>query len=211
MSKVGIILAFTAGAAIGTVGGIMIAKKRYSAIMEQEINDSVLYFREKYENLRKEIKGSEVETESENTEDEEETDVKGYKRDKSTIDDISAPTLDKQVKYNTIKDQEDYNKIIADMNYAVENSEKKKDHPYPIDMSQFTDDDEFEKVDLTYYPDDDIFVDIDGDVVENGIDIIGRDNLTEFGVYEEDTLYVRNENTGTDYEVIMGHGQFLGE
>ena len=74
--------------------------------------------------------------------------------------------------------------------------------PYVISPDEF-DEIGYQTVSLTYYADgviEDDFNDIwDDDEVE---DKIGRDSLNHFGEYEEDSVFVRNDEEETDYEIL---------
>lgn len=96
--------------------------------------------------------------------------------------------------------------------------------PYVISLEEYEKDDTvydedgeafhtkiFDKINLTYYEGDDtLILDQNGDVL-NIEETVGNDALNRFGEYEKDTVYVRNENLGADYEVVREHGSYSKE
>lgn len=71
--------------------------------------------------------------------------------------------------------------------------------PYVIKPEEFGDS-EF-NLTLSYY-EDGVVVDESGVVMNDVEDAIGSDFENEFGHYEEDTVYIRNEARKCDYEII---------
>jgi hypothetical protein len=59
--------------------------------------------------------------------------------------------------------------------------------------------------DTFYIFEDDIIADDNNDIVDNIEQTFGmkvKDIRIQFGVYEDDSVYIRNENTQTDYEIL---------
>ena len=74
--------------------------------------------------------------------------------------------------------------------------------PYVISPDDFGEMDDYQTVSMTYYADgileDDRFgvvLDVDGTV--------GYDSLNHFGDYEEDSVFVRNDELKIDYEILL--------
>lgn len=106
------------------------------------------------------------------------------------------------------KDMTEYHNITKD--YKIEVEEKLTDTIYRISESDFVvDDEEFDKVSLEYYPEDGLLYEDGGEVIPNVDDVVGQDNLSILHG-TEDTIYIRNENLRTDYEVskILGHNNY---
>lgn len=73
--------------------------------------------------------------------------------------------------------------------------------PYVISEEEFSE--EFfqhEKVTLTYYIDDDTLMDTDESVIDDVTGLIGDDAFED--IVEEDSVFVRNEKLGIDYEIL---------
>lgn len=73
-------------------------------------------------------------------------------------------------------------------------------HPYVITPEQYEDNVDYTKVSLTWYSDE-VLEDDWGNVLEPD-DVIGRDALTTFGQYENDSVFVRDDDEQIDYEVL---------
>ena len=90
-------------------------------------------------------------------------------------------------------------------NYTSENEEKGEpeimDRPYVISPEEFGEGD-YETISLTFYADK-VLTDETGDIVDDVEDLVGYDSLNHFGEYEEDSVFVRNDNLKTDYEILM--------
>lgn len=93
-------------------------------------------------------------------------------------------------------------------------SRSKSKYPFPITSEEFLDGD-YEKVTYVYFREEDTFIDILNEICPDAIDNIGKDNLDKFGIYEPDVLYVRNNATSTDYEVLLkediSYKEYVGE
>ena len=72
--------------------------------------------------------------------------------------------------------------------------------PYVIAPEEF-DENGYETVSLTYFADK-VLIDDDWNVVEDLDGTIGRDSLNHFGEYEEDSVFVRNDELKIDYEIL---------
>lgn len=73
-------------------------------------------------------------------------------------------------------------------------------HPYVITPEQYEDNVDYTKVSLTWYSDE-VLEDDWGNVLDPD-DVIGRDALTTFGQYEDDSVFVRDDDEQVDYEVL---------
>ena len=59
----------------------------------------------------------------------------------------------------------------------------------------------YRTVSLNYY-DGGVLTYENDDVIENVDEIVGKDSLSHFGEYEDDTVYVRNDKQRIDYEIL---------
>lgn len=78
--------------------------------------------------------------------------------------------------------------------------------PYVISPEEFNESN-YETQTLFYYADR-VLADDDENIIENIHELIGDEALTQFGVYEQDCVYVRNERFGIDYEILLDERQF---
>ena len=57
-------------------------------------------------------------------------------------------------------------------------------------------------ISLRYYGDK-VLTDEDDVIITNVDEIIGEDSLTHFGEYEDDSVFVRNDEMKADYEILL--------
>jgi hypothetical protein len=91
--------------------------------------------------------------------------------------------------------------VIAERKIERENA------PYVISPDEFAERKDYDTVSLTYYKDkvltyenDEIVKDVDG--------LIGRDSLNHFGEYEDDSVFVRDDELKRDYEILLDQRNF---
>lgn len=73
--------------------------------------------------------------------------------------------------------------------------------PYVISPQEFAEIEEYETTTL-YYFSDGILTHLSGEVVEDVDETVGTDSLNHFGEYEEDSVYVRNDELKCDFEIL---------
>lgn len=166
---------FTAGAAVGSVVTWKLVKDKYARLAQEEVEA----VREVY--MKHVQEPEEV----------------------ASVEEEPAAIVPESVPKFTEQERVDYASIA---NTYSNNNEKgvpapvKK--PYVISPDMF-EDSEYTAVSLTYYADgvvEDDFYDVwDDDQIEEKI---GRDSLNHFGEYEEDCVFVRNDEEETDYEIL---------
>lgn len=74
--------------------------------------------------------------------------------------------------------------------------------PYVIAPTEFDELDDYESESLVYYADG-VLTDDQSNLIDDVDAIIGRDSLTHFGEYEDDSVFVRNDRIKTDYEILL--------
>ena len=79
--------------------------------------------------------------------------------------------------------------------------------PYVISPDDFDDNDDYEVVSLVYYSDG-VLADEDDNVIEDVEGMVGEDSLNHFGEYEDDSVFVRNDERKTDYEILLDSRNF---
>lgn len=123
------------------------------------------------------------------------------------------PRPDKNYKVEgELKGNDAYVNIIDSNSYrnysntAIETDKKggtadmELNRPYVITPEQYEDNVDYTKVSLTWYSDE-VLEDDWGSVLDPD-DVIGRDALTTFGQYEDDSVFVRDDDEQVDYEVL---------
>lgn len=187
MNKLANLVIFAAGAAIGSVVTWKLVKTKYEQIAQEEI-DSV-----------KEMYSSRTTINNETTEENEESE-----------EDPDAADL------------EEYENKIAENGYTNYSNKKEEKGgtdtmtnndgqfgPYVISPDQFDENPDYDVVSLTYYADKVLTNEMD-EVIEPGeIDtLIGLDSLETFGEYEDDSVFVRNDEIKTDFEILLDERNF---
>ena len=134
--------------------------------------------------------------------------VKEYYKNKNSTTDVT--------KNNEKQDVADYASKLAGLSYDVGIDISKKgeptmtnDGPYVISPDEFGEND-YETVSLTYYADK-VLADEYDEVVEDIDEKIGRESLLHFGEYEDDSVFVRNDQSETDYEILMDTRSYYGD
>lgn len=101
----------------------------------------------------------------------------------------------------------DYNAEIADR-------ELNPDQPYTISFEEFNENaPDNEQTTLSYYTEDDTLVDSQDKPIDNTEYTVGDDNLTRFGhgSHDPNVVYVRNDKTGMDFEIVRVRGSYQKE
>ena len=168
-------ISFLAGAAIGAFATWKIIKTKYERIAQEEIDSVKEEFSKKKVALDNEVQ--------------------------------KAHIFSKEVNGEEAQKIE-YNKIIEETNYnhSEENEPVKKktvdEHPHIyVIPPESAGENDYEISSLTYYADD-VLVDETDEIVDDINYLVGKDSLTHFGEYEDDSVWVRNEELQTDFEIL---------
>jgi len=196
------LLLFVGGVATGVGVTYLYLKKKTEDDIQQAWDESNEYWKSKYyENSN-----------TDNTEEDESVNDDTANSDDETMTPAKA-AMNKP-------DLDVVEKIIQKQNYAAmsKNKPDSKKHkkegkamtakaPYPIDQDTYDDSFDFVKEELVYYDEDEVLAN-HGDGVVPIDDTIGQDNLDYFDEIGEETIYIRNENAKTDYEVTRIFGSY---
>ena len=87
-------------------------------------------------------------------------------------------------------------------NVELKKEAKKVKEPYVIAPEDYGEMDDYDIVSLTYYADGVLANDMD-EPIEDVELVVGRNSLNHFGEYEDDSVYVRNDDTMMEYEVLL--------
>lgn len=101
-----------------------------------------------------------------------------------------------------------------DWDYDTEKEQRSEDFPYVIHQDEFfANEEEFEQVTMTYYEGDDILADEEDQPITDVEGNIGEKNLQKFGhgSGDQNTVYIRNNKRGLDFEVVRSRGKFAEE
>ena len=190
---------FAAGAIIGSAVTWKVVKTKYEEIANEEIESVKEVYSRRYTDNS--IQDESVEDILEDDEDEDEDDEDKY----IEIEDPSYLRDDyveeQKLKQKEIISIERYNnKEEENMDYNV---------PQVIRPEEFGENEEYDTVSLTYYADDILTDESDIPIQEEDIDdMIGYESLTTFGRYEDDSVFVRNDEYETYYEILLDTRNF---
>ena len=104
----------------------------------------------------------------------------------------------------------EYKSIINNCGYSVvERVETMHDKPYVIEPEIFGENPDYETISLTYYADG-VLTDEKNCIIDPGEieSLIGEESLDHFGEYEDDSVFVRNEERKIDYEILAVPGNY---
>lgn len=185
---------FTAGAVIGSLVTWKVVKTKYEDIAQEEIDSVKEEYTRLMVSMRKKLNDSVTYKDDEDDESEEDADDDDF-------DDSTMTNYNKIVKSYRSSDEEENNQN------EKEGEEKEEDNdgvsymkaPYVISPDDFGSVPGYNVEPLDYFADGIL---ADGWGVELDIaETIGEDAVNHFGDYDDDVVYVRNEQTELEYEV----------
>lgn len=179
------VVAFSVGMAVGSVGTWYCVKKKYEEFAQEEI-DSV---KQVFLKREKELKGDEIK--------------------KNIAENVKAGDQEKPMsikEYASFLQKQGYTNY-SDTNEAENKEETKSVKPYVIPPEQFGEIEEYDQIELTYYADH-ILADENDDIVEDVEEVIGFESLSHFGEYEDDSVFVRNDERRCDYQILLDQGLY---
>lgn len=199
------IIAFAAGAAVGSVATWKLVKTKYEQIAQEEI-----------ESIR------EVYFHNEEDEDEPDPDDEAPKMaEVRSYRDLVGKTGYVNYSGNSLADdeveamvKEKAKAIVDECNDILEGSKTEemktyKNKPYVIHPDEFGEKD-YNIVTLAYYKDGVVTTYNTGEVLSNDEveNLVGIESLSHFGEYEEDTVFVRNDSRKIDYEILRSEDAY---
>lgn len=174
------LLAFTIGAVTGSVVAWYYAKKKYEQIAQEEI-DSV---KEVFSRREKEqAEPTNDKTESNHSQCYEDPQLKALRE--------AADTIIRQEGYVTSDDSDT----------------PVSDAPYVIPPEELYEREDYETYTLFYYADG-VLTDDNEEIIEDVESTIGFESLNHFGEYEDDSVFVRNDVRGCDYEILRDNRNY---
>lgn len=183
------VLAFAAGAAIGSLVTWKVVKTKYERIAQEEIDSVKEYWARRMIN---EVLNEETSDHDENEPVYDEEDWSDEWHD-SVVTDYN--NIARQ--YRTVSDED----VENDEEGEGEDDFPYINAPYVITPQDFADGNyDYAPYSLTYYCDG-VLAD-DWDVVQDIEETIGEESLAHFGDFADDVVHVRNERLQADYEVV---------
>lgn len=178
------LLIFVAGAGVGTAITWQFFKNKYKRIADEEIASVKDYYKHSREAI---LDVAEEPSElPERIEDDSETE---------------------EVEYKNLANN--YNTITNENNIDEKGGNNMAEGPYVIKPEEF-DTVGYDVVSLTYYADK-VLVDEDDNPIEDIDYLVGEDSLDHFGEYEDDSVFVRNDDLKTDFEILLDEASYYDE
>lgn len=173
-------LGFSCGSVIGFFAGKKMLEQHYNQMVEEEIESVKQAFR----SYRKTVSGNE----------------------EKPAHDTPDPNV-KNFSARPKSERKDYRACYGSEKKVEENKEKKT-RPYVISPAEF-DTKGYDTVSLSYYANGIVADDMDNPMTDAEVEAaITHDALKHFGEYEDDSVFVRNDATQTDYEVLMRESEY---
>lgn len=124
--------------------------------------------------------------------------LRGYTQEKD------EPALDNDEDVSR-RDRINYRQYGESLKYIQKQEEKQPDlEPRVISPDEFGEMDEYDQISLTYYADKTLADDSDHPMSDDDIEeTIGKESLSHFGEYEQDSVFVRNDRLKADYEILL--------
>lgn len=176
-------LMFVAGAAIGSIVTWKVIEEKYKRIADEEIESVKEVFKKESSVIAEQFSTDEEETEEEPVK----VAAVTHAPEKPKITDYAAMT--RNLGYDTATDDK------------KETDAADKEGPYVIHPNDFGMNDDYDTVSMLYHADD-YLTDEQNVLVEDIENSVGFECLNTFGEYEEDAVYVRNDELKTDYEIL---------
>lgn len=168
---------FLLGMGVGAYVTYVYIKDMYAEIAQEEINSVKEAYAEKAKNLQRDVI----------TEDKKKEKVDEAKN-KPDISEYAA-----KLKENGYTN---YSEISQEDNDV--------EVPYVIAPEDYGENDEYETISLTYYSDG-VLTDEDDEVITNPGKLVGEDFVSHFGDYEDDSVFIRNDDRKIDFEILMDY------
>ena len=178
-------LAFTCGGVAGFFAGKKMLEQHYNQLIQEEIDSVKQAFRRRMKSaLPKEKKATEKEKPVE-----------------------TSKSFDKQKAER--KDYRAYYPESKTDSPKEEPKEEKNTKPYVIPPEEFDTIAGYEAISLTLYADGTVADDDDNAMSEEDIEeTVSRESLKHFGEYEQDSVFVRNDDMRTDYEILLDERRY---
>ena len=129
------------------------------------------------------------------------------------IDSVKKAFSKREQKPDTETKGQEYGELLKNIGYSNNSSEKGKGvnevefkKPYVISPEEFGEMNDYEKISLTYYANG-VLTDESDEIIYDIEETVG-DALEHFGEYEDDSVFVRNEENMCDYEILLDQRNF---
>lgn len=184
---------FTVGLAIGSAVSYIYNSKKFNAQLDDEIEKTKSYYENKYSKTEESVEKDLTVEEPINAEKTEEYSKMINRYDSPAVKNDEKET--KKIKatfYDPLTDEIEEVEVEGNMT----NDELK---PYVISPDEFGETD-YKIISLNYYADN-VLTDEFDNIIDDVEGTVGEASLDTFGEYEDDTVFVRNDQLEIDYEI----------
>lgn len=185
---------FTVGLVIGSAVSYIYNSKKFNAQLDDEIEKTKSYYENKYSKTEESIEKDLIVEEPINTEKTEEY--------LSLINRYDSPAVKKEEEKKSNKIKATFYDPLTDEIEEVEvegNMTHDELKPYVISPDEFGETD-YKIISLNYYADN-VLTDEFDNIIDDVEGTVGEASLDTFGEYEDDTVFVRNDQLEIDYEI----------
>ena len=198
------VLIFVLGAGLGGLLGYKYAEKKMTELNEKDIAELKAYYNTEYMGklLKNKEQMDEIADKLTELDEQNSSENSGNSNEKGEWNEKVEEIKEKSVKKTKKSTKKAKNEPVE------EKIESPKENRLIISAEEFLEENDFDKETMYYYEEDEIFCTPEYEIVHEGIDLIGKENLDNVGMFEDNILYVRNELYGKDFEIIFYEGAY---
>lgn len=212
MTNLKYIIAFVAGAGVGSLVTWKLVKDKYEQRAQEEIDSVKEVFGRKTKALDKEVELCKQSREKVVAEAREKPDITEYV---SKLKECGYGHVDYTNIPKNDDDEEDPNDVTDEVPFMrpdepaddEEDDQKAYNTPVVISPDSLGEIGEYRVVELTYY-NDKALADENDELVEDVEGMVGYDALERFGEYEDDAVHVRNDRLKCYFEILKDRRQY---
>ena len=195
---------FIVGAGLGGLIGYKYAEKKLTELNEKDIAELKAYYNNEYMGklLKNKEQMDEIADKLTEIDEQNSNDNSDNSSEKANWDEKVEEIKEKSTKKTKKGTKKAKNEPVE------EKIEPPKDNRVIISSEEFLEENDFDKETMYYYEEDEVFCTPEYEIVHEGIDLIGKENLDNVGMFEDGVLYVRNELYGKDFEIIFYEGAY---
>lgn len=173
-------LTFLAGGVIGSIVTWFAVKTKYEQTISDK-NEEITFLRDRYSAKKN-----------------------GEETIKNSHDEVEKPT---EINVKEIRDKVQELGYINERSMSERNESKNMNKPYVIPPEETWEQD-YPTISLTFYEKDRVLTDEKDKIIKNSSELVGDDFASHFGEYEDDCVYVRNDNLGVYYEILRDESAY---
>jgi len=193
------VIAFVAGGTIGYFIGKKTSKKKYQQIADKEIESVKESLSKYYEDKLNSNSNPNENIKTLNTPERPKANVPLLDKDSIDYGKLKGLKDNDKAYMNYVKSYNGQNAVKEEM--LEDNNPAQINGPFVISPEEYADG-EYNTETLHYYKDG-YLTDDEYNIIKNVNEVVGNQALNSFGVYEEDTVYVRNDEHKIDYEILF--------